>query len=73
MTTKEKILEAVRGIPEEKLADFLKMVEDFKKKNNTDKEEGKWDRFFGILTSEQAETMRRSVEDEFERIEEDAV
>lgn len=71
MTTKEKIIEAIGEIPEEKLNELLTMVEDFKKKSTPAAGGGKWDRFFGILSKDQAETMRRVIEEEFERIDND--
>ena len=71
MTTKEKIIETIGEIPEEKLNELLAVVEDFKKKRASTPDGGKWDRFFGILSNEQAETMRRVIQEEFERIDDD--
>lgn len=71
MTTKEKIIETIREIPDEKLTELLFMVEDFKKRRMPNPSGGKWDRFFGILSNEQSETMRRVIDEEFERIDND--
>lgn len=71
MTTKEKIIEAIGEIPDEKLNELLTVVEDFKKGKASAPSVGKWDRFFGILSNEQAETMRRVIDEEFERIDDD--
>jgi hypothetical protein len=74
MTTKEKIIEAIGEIPDEKLNELLAMVEDFKKKSATapgGKKGGKWDRFIGILSDEDAEAMLAVIEETCERIEYD--
>ena len=71
MTTKEKIIEAIGEIPAEKLNELLSMVEDFKKKNSAGKSGGKWSRFAGILTDEQAEAMLAVIEETCERIDYD--
>ncbi|MFA6451408.1 MAG: hypothetical protein WCX65_18180 [bacterium] len=71
MTTKEKIIEAIGEIPDEKLNEFLSIVEDFKKKSATVKSGGKWSRFAGILTDEQAEAMLAVIEETCERIDND--
>ncbi len=71
MTTKEKIIETIGEIPEEKLSELLAVVEDFKKKGTSAAGGNKWDRFFGILSNEQAEKMRRVIDEEFEKIDDD--
>lgn len=71
MTTKEKIIETIGEIPDEKLNELLSVVEDFKKRNSASPGGDKWDRFFGILSNEQAETMRRVIDEAFEKIDED--
>ena len=71
MTTKEKIIEAIGEIPDEKLNELLTVVEDFKKKNTPETGEGKWDRFFGIISDEHAEAMLAVIERECEVVEDD--
>lgn len=71
MTTKEKIIEAIGEIPDEKLNELLTMVEEFKKKTAGEPGEGKWDRFFGIISDEHAEAMLAVIERECETIEDD--
>jgi len=71
MTTKEKIIETISEIPEEKLSELLSVVEDFKKKNPSGSVEGKWDRFFGIISDEHAEAMLAVIERECEMVEDD--
>jgi hypothetical protein len=68
MTTKEKIIETIGNIPEEKLTELLSVVEDFKKKNEPAVGKNKWDRFLGILSDEEAEAMLAVIEEECERI-----
>ena len=69
MTTKEKIIETIVSIPEEKHHALLKLVEEFKEKNAASASGGKWDRFFGILNDEDADAMLKVIEEECERIE----
>ena len=71
MTTKEKIIEAIGEIPDEKLNELLTVVEDFKKKSVSSPEGGKWDRFFGIISSEEADAMLAAIEETCERIDYD--
>jgi hypothetical protein len=71
MTTKEKIIEAIGEIPEEKLNELLTVVEDFKKKSASTADGGKWDRFFGIISDEHAEAMLAVIEETCERIDYD--
>jgi hypothetical protein len=71
MTTKEKIIETISEIPEEKLNELLVVVEDFKKRNSAGKSGGKWARFAGILTDEQAKAMLAVIEETCERIDYD--
>ena len=74
MTTKEKIIETIGEIPEEKLNELLTVIEDFKKKRTSTpagKSGGKWARFAGILTDEQAKAMLAVIEETCERIDYD--
>ncbi|MEW6200484.1 MAG: hypothetical protein AB1546_00790 [bacterium] len=71
MTTKEKIIKTLDDLPEDKLSEILEFVEDFKKKNAAGKSGGKWDRFFGILSDEDAEAMLAVIEETCERIDYD--
>lgn len=71
MTTKEKILETLCEIPEGKLEELLTMVEDFRNKNAPVKMPGKWARFAGILTGEQAEALLAVIQETCERVEDD--
>ena len=63
MTTKEKIIETIGEIPEEKLSELLAMVEDFKKKGPAVAGAGKWDRFFGIISDEEAEALQAVIDE----------
>ena len=69
MTTKEKIFETINEIPEEKHVELLSVVEKFKINNSPAKSKGKWSRFAGILTDEQADAMLAVIEETCERIE----
>ena len=71
MTTKEKIIETIEEIPEEKLTELLVVVENFKKKNPAGTAPGKWDRFFGIISQEEADAMLAVIEETCERIDYD--
>lgn len=71
MTTKEKIIEAIGDIPDDKLSEVLKTVEDIKKNNNPAKGAGKWGRFFGILSNDEADAMLAVIEETCERIDYD--
>ena len=68
MTTKEKIINTIEKIPDDRLPDLLELVEDFKKRIKS-KKGGKWRRFAGILTNEEAEAMKAVIERECEVIE----
>ncbi|MEW6202625.1 MAG: hypothetical protein AB1546_11645 [bacterium] len=70
MTTKEKIFKTIDEIPEERYPDLFEMVEDFKKKSAI-KKGGKWARFAGILTEEEANAMLAVIEETCERIDYD--
>jgi len=63
MTTKEKIIETIGEIPEEKLSELLAVVEDFKKKSPAATSAGKWDRFFGIISAEEAEALQAVIDE----------
>ena len=71
MTTKEKIIKAIGDIPEDRLSEILALVENLKKKTKADKAVGKWDRFFGILSREEADAMLAVIEETCERIDDD--
>jgi hypothetical protein len=71
MTTKEKIIEAIGDIPDDKLSEVLSMIESLKKKNKAGKGTGKWDRFFGIISNEEADAMLAVIEETCERIDYD--
>jgi hypothetical protein len=64
----EKIIETIGEIPEEKLQDLLTVVEDFEEKNPSRTGDGKWDRFFGIISREEADAMLAVIEETCERI-----
>ncbi len=68
MTTKEKIIETIGEIPDEKLNELLEMVEDFKKRSAAGKNSGKWSHFAGMLSTEQADAMLSVIEETCERI-----
>ncbi|MEW5945353.1 MAG: hypothetical protein AB1742_04065 [bacterium] len=67
MTTKEKIFKTIDEIPEDRYPDLFEVVEDFKKRS-AEKKCGKWTRFAGILTDEEADAMLAVIEDTCERI-----
>ena len=71
MATKtiDKIIKTIREIPEDDHKKILEIVKDFKKGFTKRKKEGKWDRFFGIISDEQAEAMLAVIEQECERVE----
>ncbi|MEW6200579.1 MAG: hypothetical protein AB1546_01275 [bacterium] len=70
MTTKEKIIKTIDKIPEPELPELLELVEDFRKRAKS-KRGGKWARFAGILTDEEARIMKEAIEEEFEKIEDE--
>jgi hypothetical protein len=65
----DKIIRTVKEVPAEKHTELLKVVEEFKNKTAKPINAGKWERFFGIITDEQAETMLAIIERECEQIE----
>lgn len=67
MTTKDKIIEAIGEIPEEKPGGLLTMIENFKDKFTATSGAGKWDRFFGIISCEEADAMLAAIEETCER------
>jgi hypothetical protein len=54
MTTKEKIIETIGEIPDDKRNELLTVAEEFKKRKTPTAGGGKWDRFFGIISDEHA-------------------
>lgn len=68
MTTKEKIYKTIEEIPEGRLGELLAVVEDFKKTNSPVPAGGKWERFLGILSVEEADAMIAAIEETCERI-----
>ena len=68
MTTKEKIIKTIEEIPESRHEELFELVENFKKKSDTPTGKGKWSRFAGILSKEQADAMLAVIEDTCERI-----
>ena len=70
MTTKEKIFKTIAEIPEDRYPGLLEVVENFKNKSVNGKG-GKWARFAGILTEEEANAMLAVIEETCERIDDD--
>lgn len=70
MTTKEKLIEAIDALPEEKLTELLKVANGFRKKK-VSRRKNKWAEFAGILTDEEAEAMKAAIERECEVIEDE--
>lgn len=71
MTTKEKLIEAIGALPEEKLSELLRIVNGLKRDAGRRKK-SKWSEFAGSLTDEEAGIMKAAIEEEFEKVEDDA-
>ena len=71
MTTKEKIIKTLDEIPEDKYPEVFELMEGFKKKTGAGKK-NKWSEFAGILTDEDARIMKAAIEEEFEKVEDEA-
>jgi len=69
--TIDKIIKTIQEIPENKHPELFEIVKEFKKVSRKSKKTGKWSRFAGILTDEEANIMLAAIEEEFEKIEED--
>jgi len=71
MTTKEKLIETIEGLPEDKVTELLRIANDFKKKTRAGKK-SKWSEFAGSLTDEEARVMKAAIAEEFEKVEDEA-
>ena len=70
MTTKDKLIDAIDNLSEEKLSELLKVANGFRKKTVSGKK-NRWAEFAGILTDEEARIMKAAIEEEFEQIEDE--
>jgi hypothetical protein len=71
MTTKEKLIEAIDKLPEDKISELLRIAVGFKKKSKAVKK-SKWAEFAGSLTDEDARIMKAAIEEEFEKVEDES-
>lgn len=68
MTTKEKLIETIGTLSEEKISELLRIANGFRKRTPAEKK-NKWAEFAGILTEDEARIMKAAIEEEFEQIE----
>lgn len=69
--TMDRIIKTLNEIPEIHHKMLYDLIKDFKKKAGKTKGNGKWSRYAGIITDDEAKTMMAAIDNAFEKVEED--